>query len=346
MEEDDHSRSLHFSPEFRGLSKVMKKEDRHANPTGNVNCNSQNDKEHMQKELKCAIRREPTDIPMASSRGDTRVPSYPQEQHHVSVKPSSHNNYFPQPFNGSRRNNPGRQSSHVQSEPLNWRIRDPTDIMPMTSPYRKKLPLESYCREAHDHGLHSRRSDSSIVPSYPKHGSRPRKGDKPMESYPHRWNHAKYDEINPEGGKRRNMPGGKLRPVNTESDHFKGNEYRSNENLKHDKPDGHFSTSRSNRGRQKFNRFDGSAGNQGVETKPKFKERDKSWFESVQSFPVGTIMSLSKLESEKFVNELFSKIKGLQSTLQRPASYTAKTKYYECTPKNIFKSCNPFNFQW
>ena len=30
-------------------------------------------------------------------------------------------------------------------------------------------------------------------------------------------------------------------------------------------------------------------------------------------------MSLSKLESEKLINELFNKIKGLQSTLQRPA---------------------------
>ena len=47
------------------------------------------------------------------------------------------------------------------------------------------------------------------------------------------------------------------------------------------------------------------------------KERDKSWFDNVQSFSFKDIMSLREMPAGKLVNELSSKIKKFQGTLQR-----------------------------
>lgn len=46
-------------------------------------------------------------------------------------------------------------------------------------------------------------------------------------------------------------------------------------------------------------------------------DKDKSWFDSVQSLSPRDIMTLSKQSPDKIVNELFSKIKAFQGTLQR-----------------------------
>ena len=47
------------------------------------------------------------------------------------------------------------------------------------------------------------------------------------------------------------------------------------------------------------------------------KERDKSWFDNVQSFSFKDIMSLQEMPAGKLVSELSSKIKKFQGTLQR-----------------------------
>ena len=58
-----------------------------------------------------------------------------------------------------------------------------------------------------------------------------------------------------------------------------------------------------------------------VAQKGKTINRDKSWFESVQCFPFDYIRTLSQLPSEELVKNIFSKMKGFQSTLQRTKTF-------------------------